>query len=186
MERTSVFDELLEQALAGAEFAAVSGELRERLREDAVRERELIASQAVAEYAEYVRARGPADGSAFSRARDGILPAIVVLAPLLSATAAVVFLVIGFVLRLLGVQPTLGDGLIAAGVVCAVIAVGAGVVGIVCVVAEAARHRTAPGMADVQVRGGAGGSGGDVERAREVWRAALMDRGVLPFLRARL
>lgn len=77
-ERVSVFGELLEQALAAPEFAAVSGERRERLHEDALRERELIASRAAAEYAEYIRARGPvrgpvrgpAGGSASSRARD--------------------------------------------------------------------------------------------------------------------
>ncbi|MFI5660887.1 hypothetical protein [Streptomyces sp. NPDC051684] len=84
---------MLEQVLAQPEFARLPAEVRVRLRDEATRERLLTEAQAAAEYAGYLQARGTTTASpAFSRARDGVLPALAVLVPAISAIAAAVFL----------------------------------------------------------------------------------------------
>jgi hypothetical protein len=114
----------------------------------------------------------------------GLLPALAVLAPVLAAAATAVFLLLG---HLLGLGPSgreLGDALLTAGQTATVITAVTTAGGVLWLLVTAARHRaTAPGPNHPTAP--SGGAPGAAE-AREAWRRALLERGILPFLRARL
>ncbi|MFF4948122.1 hypothetical protein [Streptomyces chattanoogensis] len=156
----------------------------EQLRTQALGARAAIVSAADVEYRAYLQLRAsaadsrPARQSAetATRAGAGLLPALGVLIPALSATAAAIFLVFGCGLRVVGMRSRLADELIVAGLTAAAIAAAATLIGLVWMLVAAARNRAA---ADA-------GTPGDVDsaamRAREAWQQALLERGVMPFL----
>lgn len=137
------------------------------------------------EYAAYLRQRtAGAPGVRADRASSaasgvrGLLTALAVLAPVLAAAATAVFLLLGYVLGLGHSGRELGDALLTAGQTAAVITAVTTGCGVAWLLRTAARHRTpAPGPLS-----GAPG----VAEAREAWRRALLERGVLPYLRAQL
>ncbi|MEU1805767.1 hypothetical protein [Streptomyces sp. NPDC019937] len=195
------FERVLRQALNTTEIraalrrdGAAGGAAAERLRAQALAERAGIAAAAGPEYAAYLRQRAM-DGSRVRAGRApgapsaatgvrGLLPAVAVLAPVLAAAATAVFLLLGYLLGLSSSGRELGDELLTAGQAAAVITAVTTAGGVVWILITAARHR-APATGPSRPATPPGGAPG-VAEAREAWRRALLERGVLPFLRARL
>ncbi|MFJ5111435.1 hypothetical protein ACIQAD_12445 [Streptomyces sp. NPDC088551] len=109
----------------------------------------------------------------------GLLAALAVLAPVLSVTAAAIFLLIGYALRLADFQQPLADALVGTGWLTAALAALAAVIAAAALVVTAVRHRSAAG-------GHPRHHTPAVIEARAAWRQALLERGMLPFLRRQL
>ncbi|MEV6025258.1 hypothetical protein [Streptomyces sp. NPDC052036] len=104
---------------------------------------------------------------------------LAVLVPSLGAVATGVFLLCGFGLRALAVRPHIGDGLVMAGVIAAAVTAGAALGDLAWILVTGARSRSGcrPGHpADRDP---------EVCRARESWENAVLERGLVPFLRQR-
>ncbi|MEU2788436.1 hypothetical protein [Streptomyces sp. NPDC007100] len=195
-EEATAFAQVLGQALGSPE---VKEALRngpgtpgaERLRGQAYRSRAALLATAATEYRAYARlraeeARLTAPPAEDVRPSGGLLPALAVLVPSLGAVAAVIFLAIGFGLRLVGVHRQFSDELVYAGWLAAAIAAAATVADLVWLLVTAARNRSAPPADGEAAPGADAGSGSEVARAREAWRLALLERGILPFLLGRI
>ncbi|MEI5097355.1 hypothetical protein RB200_00160 [Streptomyces sp. PmtG] len=166
-----------------------AGHDRQRLRAQAWAAAAGITAAAAPEYRVYLRARasvvpGPraAEGTfpARPRPRSGLLlPSLAVLTPLLSAIAAVVFLLLGYGIQLVTPQSQLGASLVSAGWISAVLTAVSTAVGLSGLLTTALRHHTAR-SGRLTVRNPA------AERARDAWQQALLERGMLPYLRGRL
>ncbi|MFH8345109.1 hypothetical protein [Streptomyces sp. NPDC018045] len=162
---------------------------REQLRSQAHRARDTLCAAAAPEYAAYARLRSEADsgthpGPPAVADSDGLLPALGVLVPSLGAVAAVLFLAIGFGMRLVGFHRQFADELVYAGWLAAGVAAAATVAGLAWMLVTAARNRSAPPADDTT------GDGADQEtevaRARAAWQRALLERGIQPFLLERV
>ncbi|MER7793527.1 hypothetical protein [Streptomyces sp. NPDC097640] len=200
-EDRSDFEEVLRQALNTAEIRAAlrngsaGGPGLEALHSQALADAASIAAAAAAEYRDYVQLRAAARPSALSGetteedtgaaprpARGngpggrGLLPALAVLTPVLATTATAVFLLLGYLMGLSDSQERLADTLLTAAWTTAVIAAVTTVSGAVWLFTTAARHRTTPPERQYE----------RVAAARGTWRRALLERGVLPYLRERL
>ncbi|MEU3413332.1 hypothetical protein ABZ760_19035 [Streptomyces sp. NPDC006658] len=209
------FERLLDEALRSAPHRPESAAAAQRLttaqlRALALDASALITAAAAAEYRHYAELRdarrqpalsaraptgntaSPAPGSADTgpaaahggAAEDtgaGAVAVIAVLAPVLSATAAVIFLLTGYVLRALSPGQTLARTLLATGWVFGALTAAATLVAAVGLLLAALRNRT---PADTRARNAAGEE--ELERARDAWRDALLERGILPFLREAL
>ncbi|MGY1433950.1 hypothetical protein [Streptomyces reniochalinae] len=188
-------DEALRSEVFRRELRGAPAGTAERLRSWAHESAEELAGEAAAEYRALCRtreertARGRDAGSArrVHRVRGGgLFAALAVLVPLVAAAAAVVFLVLGYVLMLVRAQRDVGASLVVTGWSGAGIAAVTGALGLGRLVVTARRHsRSSP----------ASGPGGTPvlaedrraeDRAGKAWRAALLERAVLPYLRARL
>lgn len=196
------FERILDDALRNAhdrpDLAAVGQRLNaEQLRTMALNATEMIATAAAAEYEHYanIRAdfRSPLPSRASTSVREpvtaegdddgagaGFTAVISVLVPVLGGTAAVIFLLVGFLLKALTPAPAFADTLLAVGwffaAVTALGILGAAVGLLVTAVRNSSTEVPAPE------------TGGDelpdeVARAREAWRHAVLERGILPFLR---
>ncbi|NLU76164.1 hypothetical protein HCC61_26555 [Streptomyces sp. HNM0575] len=122
----------------------------------------------------------------------GLLAMVSVLVPLLAGTAAVIFLLLGYLLRVLSPEPSIAAPMRGAGWVFAVLAAA----GIVVAMAElwltalrngAGARRGAPMDAGADAEGREGDSresrlAREVSDARVVWRDALLEHGIVPFL----
>ncbi|MGW3624127.1 hypothetical protein [Streptomyces sp. NPDC000880] len=75
----------------------------------------------------------------------GLLAALTVVAPILSVAAAVIFLLIGYALRLVDTQRPLADALVGTGWITAALAALAVLIAGAALIVTAARHRSAPG-----------------------------------------
>ncbi|MFJ2174239.1 hypothetical protein ACIQVO_34210 [Streptomyces sp. NPDC101062] len=195
-----ILGDVLRNAHERPDLATVGQRLNaEQLRTMALNATERITASAAAEYEHYAKIRGEfrSPGTAAS-VRDSVLePAeddttdsgaglaavITVLVPLLGGTAAAIFLLVGFLLKALDPAPAFADSMLAVGwFFAAVTALGilAAAVGLL---VTALRNSSTQLPADET----AGGELPDeVARAREAWRHALLERGILPFLRAAL
>ncbi|MDW8808633.1 hypothetical protein P1P68_28535 [Streptomyces scabiei] len=163
-----------------------SGVAERRLRVRASADADTIVAAAWGEYGAYRAALASApdapDGAepgadgwtgrtARRTADAGLLPLLAVLTPSLAACSAAVVLVLGGLLRLLGVRGTLPGSLLAAGWTLALFAATSALL------ALAALFRTA-------LRGPGDPAGpARTEQARLVWQQALLHRGMLPHLR---
>ncbi|MFF7883553.1 hypothetical protein ACH40F_22070 [Streptomyces sp. NPDC020794] len=191
------FERVLDQALNSRRISDAlersAGTLnREQLRTRALRERTAIAAVAAVEYRAYTESKalaaeqtgerdGDGDGNGNGNTGGGgLLPVLAVFVPSLSAVAAAVFLVSGLALRAFGGRPYIGAGLLTAGFVAAAVAVGGAVADLACLLVAAAHNRSA--VDD----GAPAGEDAEVKRAREAWQLALRERGMMPFLLARL
>ncbi|MGW3284753.1 hypothetical protein ACWDR3_08930 [Streptomyces sp. NPDC001002] len=105
---------------------------------------------------------------------DGVQNLLVMLIPVLSAVAAVVLLIAGYGMRVFADRPYVGGGLITAALLAGAVAVGVAVGDLGWLLVAAARSRP---LDDA----GEGGRGGD-GRGGEAWEAALLERGMVPFL----
>ncbi|GAA2269540.1 membrane protein [Streptomyces ruber] len=206
------YERILSEALRTApnrpELAAVGQRLNpEQLRTMALNATALITAAAAAEYQHYVKVReelrhpaqsapapsresasGPAEpdgtavgfaatmGEVTEAAGAGAGAVVAVLAPVLAGTAAAIFLLVGYVLRLLDPGPGVAQTLLTTGWVFGAITAAAILV-------------AAVGLLLTALRNGATSSDGrrelreEVERAGEAWREALLERGIMPFLR---
>ncbi|MFE6174742.1 hypothetical protein [Streptomyces sp. NPDC056464] len=107
----------------------------------------------------------------------GCLTVTAVLAPILTGAAAAIFLLVGYILKMIDPAPVFAQTMLTTGwILCAVMATTV-LVGAVGLLITALRNR--PSL-DTEPHGELSG---EVARAREAWREALLERGILPFLR---
>ncbi|MFD9824450.1 hypothetical protein [Streptomyces violascens] len=187
-EDLSAFEEVLQQAL---ESAGIQQALRATggmispgdLHALAWEARESIAATAAAEYHGLLRLRRT---NTSARASDQLPAALAVLVPALAGIAAAVFLFVGYGLHLASSQPQLAGELQAMGWICAGVT-GLGLLAdLIWLMITAIRNRPAanPGTApraDPDTDGSL-----KVWRQAQRWRRALLVRGILPFLHARI
>ncbi|GHJ29899.1 hypothetical protein ABZ654_08480 [Streptomyces hygroscopicus] len=200
-----VLDEALRTADRRPDLSGIGQRLTaEQLRTMALGASAAIAACAAAEYQEYrdtrARLREPAPlfpltggggespdgtgglaGALQDAAGAGLVAMLAVLAPVLAGTAAIIFLIVGYVLNALHPAPSIAQPLVTAGwLFAALTAVGI-------LIAAVGLLLTALRNGSSAIRGGARSEQlEEVDRAREVWRQALLDRGILPFLREAL
>ncbi|MBT2895281.1 hypothetical protein [Streptomyces sp. McG3] len=168
----------------------------EQLRTMALSATALITAAAATEYEHYVKARGELRRAATAEGIDGgpatdgpqstaagsgagIGAVITVLTPLLAGSAAVIFLLVGYLLKAVGPSVTLGRSMVAAGWFFAAVAAAAILVAAVGLLVTALRN----GATSLAAENEEQELPEDVARAREAWRHALLERGILPFLR---
>lgn len=168
----------------------------EQLRTMALSATALITAAAATEYEHYVKARaelrraaaaegidgGPAaDGPQSTAAGSGagIGAVIAVLTPLLAGSAAVIFLLVGYLLKAVNPSLTFGRSMVAAGWFFAAVAAAAILVAAIGLLVTALRNGATSSAAEDEGQE----LPEDVARAREAWRHALLERGILPFLR---
>ncbi|MDF6019956.1 hypothetical protein [Streptomyces sp. JH34] len=166
----------------------------EQLRTMALDATPLITAAAATEYKHYVKvraeSRGPEDpethASVLEPATDeaaatgaGTLAVIAVLAPVLAATAASIFLLVGYSMKALDPAPAFAGTMVAAGWFFAAVAAAAILVAAIGLLVTALRNgaNALPAVDEEEELPE------DVARAREAWRHALLERGILPFLR---
>ncbi|MFJ2774866.1 hypothetical protein [Streptomyces sp. NPDC087300] len=114
------------------------------------------------------------------RAGAGVFGVIVVVVLVLAGCAAVLSLLTGSILKLLDPTPGIADVLVTVGWAFGALTVASLVVAVVGLLVTAVREGSTPSPAD---EAEAEGEDEEVALAREAWRAALLDRGILPFLR---
>ncbi|MFD8707314.1 hypothetical protein ACFV1W_32815 [Kitasatospora sp. NPDC059648] len=144
----------------------------ERLRRTARENAAYVLAAAAPEYERYAllradadaQARLPVDAPERERA-SGWWGVLAVIVPIVAVAAAVVFLLLGYVL---------GSALVAAGWVAAGVGAVSLLVGGAGLFGAAARGK---GSADGEADGP-----GDLVQARDAWRSALAERGLVPFL----
>jgi hypothetical protein len=186
------FERVLAQALATERIRtalALSGrrsgaeQLRARAREAAPE----IMAAAGAEYGEYARLRAAAElavtlGRPTTDTRDapadrGLIGALSVIGPILAGSSAVILLLLGHLLRFVPSQHQLADSVVEAAWTAAIIAAAGAFAGVIGLLVAATRHRSAgPGSARPAA------AQDHLLRARDTWRTALLERGMLPFL----
>ncbi|MDQ8706198.1 hypothetical protein RCO28_27560 [Streptomyces sp. LHD-70] len=172
-------------ALNDGRTATDANQLRERV----LAAKDEIAAAAADEYRALLKARAgaaaPADRSPdeppTSPGAGVWLPAVAVFAPLISAAVAVVLLLLGYGMHLSGTDAELADSLTAMGWISAVFAAGATAIGLAALMGTAIRQRAgeAP-RTRIRIRSA------EAQQAREAWQQALLERGVLPYLRDEL
>ena len=205
------FERVLDEVLRTADRRPDLKGMGQRLTAEQLRTMALSASAAItacaaAEYQDYVVARTklrePAPplpmpgtpenddehahsagftGAVLDASGAGLVPMLAVLAPVLAGTAAIIFLLVGYVLHVLDPAPSIAQPMITAGWFFAALT-AAGIL------------LAAVGLLITALRNGSSAIRGEalaeqleeVDRAREAWRQALLERGVLPFLREAL
>jgi hypothetical protein len=169
----------------------------EQLRTLALAAAEEISRQAAAEYHEYVMLRAETREEARESAslRDsrrfgyaamgvadeagsgaGLAAVIAVLTPLLAGAAAVIFLLIGYLLSAVSPEPAIASPLRTAGWFFAIVTGAAVLLGGIGLLLTALRDGSSA------IHDSPEALPPDVARARERWHQALLDRGMLPFL----
>ncbi|WP_328732078.1 hypothetical protein OHT20_19010 [Streptomyces caniferus] len=213
-EFARILDEALRTAeYRPDDFTAVGGTPlnAEQLRTMALSATTAIAACATAEYQRYVQLRaelraptpvpshvpaddeeqspeadgssGPAIATSLGEAETtgaGLTAMVAVLAPVLAGIAAVLFLLIGYALRALSPDKALAQPLISVGWIFAALTAAGALVAMAGLVITALRNGSSAQAARADELGEA------LDNAREVWRRALLERGVLPFLREAL
>ncbi|MEU7318113.1 hypothetical protein [Streptomyces sp. NPDC007083] len=182
-EYARVVEEALRSGALGEALRNAPEAAAERLRGWAHEAVEDLWPQAAAEHREWCRVRTARDvpdapSHTPSRAAAGpggdLVAALAVLVPLTAGAAAVIFLVLGYLLMFVGVQQSAGASLVVTGWA------GAGVAAVTASLglgrlAVTARSRSRPARRSAAE-----------EAARAAWRAALLERAVLPYLHHRL
>ncbi|MFJ2935324.1 hypothetical protein ACIO8G_21460 [Streptomyces sp. NPDC087219] len=193
-EYERVLDDALSTAHARPDLAGAGTRLTlAQLRSLTLNATTLVTSAAASEYDHFVKVReqhraalgtrtpaspdrpGPDPGPG-----PGVVAILTVMVPVLAGAAAVIFLLVGAVLHAVAPSVAFGATLLTAGLVFGAVA-AAGLLG-----AAAGLLVTALRNSPAEVsRSGAAAAAPDDElsRAREAWRRALLERGILPFLR---
>ncbi|MFD3513163.1 hypothetical protein [Streptomyces sp. NPDC058657] len=191
-ERT--LDEALRTVHERPDLAALEQRLNsEQLRTAALNAREIIAGHASAEYDHYVKVRRelrapalpvaggllpPGMGEHAETSGAGAVAVVAVLTPVLAGVAAVVLLLIGYLLRMLKPEPAAADALVTAGWVFGALT-AAGLLGAaIGLLFTALRNGSTAVLVGRHDRGTE-----EIDRAREAWKHALLERGIVPFLR---
>ncbi|MGR8009590.1 hypothetical protein [Streptomyces hypolithicus] len=192
-EYERVLDEALRTATDRPDLAGLGPRLNnEQLRTLALNASELIASAAADEYDHYVKIREEARApSPLTAARTGSVltvseageragagAVVAVLTPLLAGTAAAIFLMIGYLLTLVTPEPAFARTLLTTGWIFGALAAAGVLVAASGLLVTALRNgspalSTGPGSELAE----------ELDRARQAWRDALLERGVVPFLR---
>ncbi|MEV1062812.1 hypothetical protein [Streptomyces sp. NPDC050263] len=210
-EYERILDEALRSAPHHPELAAVGQRLNpEQLRTMALNASALITVAAAAEYQHYVKVREelrhPAPSTPSSASETGSAEpnaaamglattmgdaaqaaeaagagaVAAVLTPVLAGTAAVIFLLVGYILSVLDPEQAFARTMLTAGWTFGAVAVAAILVATVALLLTALRNRPSLGAEPY------GELSEEVSLAREAWREALLERGILPFLREAL
>ncbi|CAL9495623.1 hypothetical protein [Streptomyces sp. enrichment culture] len=209
-EYERILDEALRSAPHNPELAAAGQRLNtEQLRTMALSATALITAAAATEYQHYVKVReelrrppaqaapavrdsGSAEpgsgasglaatmGEVAETAGAGAVAVVAVLAPVLAGTAAAIFLLVGYVLRMLDPGAAFARTMLTTGWVFGAVTAVAILVAAVGLLITALRNKpSALGGAYRELDE-------EVTRARDVWRDALLERGIVPFLREAL
>ncbi|MEU6488239.1 hypothetical protein [Streptomyces sp. NPDC046887] len=196
------FDRLLDETLRTAhdrpDLTGIGQRLNsEQLRTMAMGAIALICSAAASEYDHYVRvreeARAPTGLAAISSVLQpsadpddgpgaGLGVMVTVLAPVLAGTAAVIFLLTGSVLKVFDAVPSFAESLVTAGWFFAAVMAAGILAAAVALLITAVRNSST----QVPAQQPGGELPEEVARAREAWLHALLERGLLPFLRTAL
>ncbi|MGW7450218.1 hypothetical protein [Streptomyces sp. NPDC054787] len=191
------FDRLLDEALRTAQDRPELATLGERLNAEQLRTMAqgasaLLAAAAAAEYDHYVKVR--------EERRDGVLSApgatgdeyaeqgggggvgvsavVAVLAPVLAGTAMLIFLLVGYSLKMIEPEPVFAETMLTAGWLFGGLTVAALIFAVIGLLVTAVRNSATEVAADETEA-----IPDEVARAREAWRHALLERGIMPFLR---
>lgn len=194
-EYERILDDALRHAHERPDLAGVGERLnRVQLRTMAMAATALITAAAATEYEHYVKAREEVRTAATGTDEDGGTDAvtngarqsgagigvvITTLAPVLAGTAAVIFLLIGYVLKALDPPPSFAHTMVGAGWFFTAATAAAILVAAIGLLITALRNGSASMAAEEQGEE----LPEDAARAREAWRHALLERGILPFLR---
>ncbi|KOU32925.1 membrane protein [Streptomyces sp. WM6372] len=194
------FDRLLDEALRTAherpELAALGERLNaEQLRTMAIGASALLTAAAAAEYDHYVKIRGErrdevlsTPGSAGDQGAGqqgegedgaGVSAVVAVLAPVLAGTAMLIFLLVGYILKAVEPEPAFAETMLTAGWLFGALTVVSLLFAVIGLLVTAVRNRAT----EVVAEDPADAIPDEVARAREAWRHALLERGILPFLR---
>ena len=208
-EYERVLDEALRSAPNRPELAAVGQRINpEQLRTMALNATAIITAAAATEYQHYVKVReeqrrpasstlssvhepGPAEsgtgamglatsmGEVAETAGAGAVAVAAVLTPVLAGVAAAIFLLVGYILQMLSPPPAFAHAMITIGWVFGALTAAAILVAAGGLLTTALRNRPTPDTAYGELTG-------EVARAKDAWREALLERGILPFLREAL
>ncbi|MCX4448022.1 hypothetical protein ACIOEZ_20300 [Streptomyces sp. NPDC087866] len=187
-EYERLLDDALRHAHERPELAAVGERLNAvQLRTMALAAVALITATAAVEYEQYVKARDDlradpdrdAADDGFGQSGAGIGAVVTVLAPMLAGTAAAIFLLVGYLLKLLEPPPAFARTMVGAGWFFAAATAAAIFVAAVGLLITALRN----GSTSLAAREADEELPDDVARAKEAWRHALLERGIVPFLR---
>ncbi|MEU6884997.1 hypothetical protein ABZ918_07205 [Streptomyces viridosporus] len=206
-EYERILDEALRSAPHRPELAAVGQRLTlEQLRTMALGATAIITAAAATEYQHYVKIReelrrptapsapsvrdsdsaepGAHAGGLASTVGEvaeasgaGAVAVVAVLAPVLAGAAAAIFLLVGYVLRMLDPDAAFARTILTTGWVFGAVTAVAILVAAVGLLLTALRNKPSALAAPYDVLDG------ELTRARDAWREALLERGILPFLR---
>jgi hypothetical protein len=185
------FERVLNEALrAAGDTPGASGSTLSsaQLRTMALSAAAAISACAAAEYDHYLKVRriqraarnsttyaAPGGGAGDTAAGAGLFAIVAVLTPILAGTAALIFLIVGYLLAAMTPAPAIASPLRTAGWLFAAIAVTGILLGMVGLVLTALRDGSSAIHAS-------NADGDEVAAAKEAWLAALRDRGVRPFI----
>ena len=211
LEYERILDEALRSAPHHPDLAAVGQRLNSaQLRTMALKATALITAAATTEYQHYVKVREelrhpapsaspPATRVSGSEEQDtstaglaatmgevaettgaGATAVVAVLAPVLAGTAAAIFLLVGYLLRMLDPGQTFAQTMLTTGWVFGAVTAVAILVAAAGLLLTALRNRPSAES------GFYAALDEEVARARQAWQEALLERGILPFLREAL
>ncbi|KOX38652.1 membrane protein [Streptomyces sp. NRRL F-6491] len=188
-EYERVLDDALSTAHARPELAGVGTRLTvPQLRAMTLNATALVTSAAASEYDHFVKVREQnrtAAGASVPAPYDlpgpgaGAVAIVTVMVPVLAGAASVIFLLVGAVLHALAPTVAFGATLLTAGLVFGSLAAA----GLLCAAAGLLVTALRNSPAEVSTGGPRAAPDDELSRAREAWRLALLERGVLPFLR---
>ncbi|MFF0751156.1 hypothetical protein [Streptomyces sp. NPDC004267] len=183
-----VLDEALRTAHDHPDLAGSGSRLTTtQLRSMALNATTLITTAAAVEYDHFVkvreqvreraRAASGTDGADDTGGAGGagLVAVVTVLGPLLAGTAAVIFLFVGAVLKMLDPAPAFADTLLTAGLLFGAVAAAGLLFAAVGLLVTALRNSATELPAQTP--------DDELTRAREAWCRALTERGIHPFLR---
>ncbi|THA84112.1 hypothetical protein [Streptomyces sp. A0592] len=191
------FDRLIDEALRAASERPELATLGERLNAEQLRTMAqgasaLLAAAAAAEYGHYVKVReerrdealsgpgttGDEDEGSSSGSGAGVSAVVAVLAPVLAGTAMLIFLLVGYILKLIEPEPAFAQTMLTAGWLFGALTAAALLFAVIGLLVTAVRNSATEVAADETEA-----IPDEVARAREAWRHALLERGIIPFLR---
>ncbi|MFJ5138415.1 hypothetical protein [Streptomyces sp. NPDC088707] len=187
-EYERVLDDALSTAHARPDLAGAGTRLTlAQLRSLTLNATTLVTSAAASEYDHFVKVREQhraALGTRTPASQDrpgpgpGVVAILTVMVPVLAGAAAVIFLLVGAVLHAVAPTVAFGATLLTAGLVFGSVA-AAGLLGAAAGLLVTALRNSPAAVS----RGGPPAPDDELTRAREAWRRALLERGILPFLR---
>ncbi|MCX5391910.1 hypothetical protein ABZY68_00935 [Streptomyces sp. NPDC006482] len=184
-EYERVLDDALSTTHARPDLAGVGTRLTvAQLRSMAVNATALITTAASSEYDHFVKVREQSRIAVATRVPDpqdgsgaGVVAIVTVMVPVLAGSAAFIFLLVGAVLHTVAPTVVFGATLLTAGLVFGAIAAA----GLLCAAAGLLRTALRNSPTATVTTGPAPDD--ELSRAREAWQLALLERGILPFLR---
>ncbi|MCX4549504.1 hypothetical protein OG204_19330 [Streptomyces sp. NBC_01387] len=196
------FERVLDDALRAApdrpDLAAVGQRLNsEQLRTMVLNADALVTTAAAAEYEHFVKMRAELRAPAAASVRTAVLTpgrggtgsgagltaVVAVLAPVLAGTAAAIFLLVGYLLKALSAPPAFADTMVTAGWAFAALTAAAILFAAIGLLITALRNSSNEVHREAEEENGDDELSEEVARARDAWRHALLERGIVPFLR---